>query len=116
MFTTSAIRGTALACILLACSSIAAAADYYVDITNRTGYTIMYMYVSPAKSTKWEEDVLGDGVLPTGETRRVNLTGYRSPIFDIKLVDSDGDSYTFWAVDVSKRDIVVTLDDLDSDD
>jgi hypothetical protein len=114
MFTT-ALRAAALGCILLACNSTALAADYYVDITNRTGYTIMYMYVSPAKSSSWEEDVLGDDVLPDGETRRVNLTGYRSPIFDIKLVDSDGDSYTFWNVDVSKRDIVVTLDDLDID-
>jgi hypothetical protein len=115
MLTTNALRSTAFACVLFAWNSIATAADYYVEITNRTGYTIMYMYVSPAKSDSWEEDVLGDDVLPNGETRRVNLTGYRNPIFDIKLVDTDGDSYTFWNVDVSERDIVVTLDDLDSD-
>jgi hypothetical protein len=59
--------------------------------------------------------VLADGVLPDGETRRVNLTGYKSPMFDIQLVDSDGDKYTFWDVDVSKRDLVVTLADLDRD-
>ena len=69
------------AALLVAASSIAAAADYYVEITNQTGYTIMYMYVSPAKSDSWEEDVLGKEVLANGETRRVNLTGYRSPIF-----------------------------------
>jgi len=102
--------GTAL---LLAISTTALAADYYVDITNRTGYTIMYMYVSPAKSDSWEEDVLGDDVLPDGETKRVTLTGFRSPVFDIRLVDSDGDKYTFWAVDVAERDLVVTLGDLD---
>ena len=28
----------------------------------------MYMYVSPAKSDSWEEDVLGDDVLATGKT------------------------------------------------
>lgn len=99
--------------LLLGLNGAAVAADYYVDITNRTGYTIYYMYVSPAKSSSWEEDVLGESVLPTGETRRVNLTGYRNPVFDVKLVDSDGDSYTFWSVDVSQRDIVVTLDNLD---
>ena len=104
----------ALAAVLLVgVHTAAVAADYYVDITNRTGYTIMYMYVSPAKSDSWEEDVLGDGVLPDGETKRVTLTGFRSPVFDIRLVDSDGDKYTFWAVDVSERDIVVTLGDLD---
>ena len=107
------IRPLIMVIMLLGLNAAAVAADYYVDITNRTGYTIYYMYVSPAKSTSWEEDVLGTEVLPTGETRRVNLTGYRSPIFDIKLVDSDGDSYTFWSIDVSEEDVVVTLDDLD---
>jgi hypothetical protein len=34
-------------------------------------------------------------------------------MFDIRLVDEDGDKYTFWNVDVSKRDLTVTLDDLD---
>ena len=109
------LRSTFLSAVLFGLSAVATAADYYVDITNRTGYTIMYMYVSPESSTSWEEDVLGSDVLADGETQRVNLTGYKSPMFDIQLVDSDGDKYTFWGVDVSKRDIVVTLADLDSD-
>ena len=104
----------AVAGLVLLCASAAAiAGEFYVDITNKTGYTIMYMYVSPAKSDSWEEDVLGDDVLPSGKTQRVTLTGYKSPIFDIRLVDEDGDKYTFWNVDVSKQDITVTLDDLD---
>jgi len=99
--------------VLLGASAAAIAGDFYVDITNKTGYTIMYMYVSPAKSDSWEEDVLGDDVLRSGKTQRVTLTGYKSPIFDIRLVDEDGDKYTFWNVDVSTQDITVTLDDLD---
>jgi hypothetical protein len=89
------------------------AADYYVDITNKTGYTIYYVYVSPDKSDSWEEDVLGSEVLMDDDTRRINLKGYKSPIFDIKLVDEDGDSYTFWDVDVSVKDITATLSDMD---
>lgn len=107
------VRMLLSAALLVGVNAVALAADYYVDITNRTGYTIQYMYVSPDRSDSWEEDVLGRDVLPNGETRRVNLRGYSSPIFDIRLVDSDGDKYTFWDVDVSKRDITVTLDDLD---
>ncbi|MDO5506587.1 MAG: hypothetical protein Q4F49_09935 [Pseudoxanthomonas suwonensis] len=87
--------------------------DYHVDINNRTGYTIMYVYVSPEASSEWEEDVLGSGVLQDRTSTRVTLRGYGSPMFDIRLIDSDGDSYTFWNVDVSRRDITVTLDDLD---
>ncbi len=102
-----------IALALIGMSAIATAADFYVDITNRTGYTIRYMYVSPAKSDSWEEDVLGDDVLLDGKTQRVNLRGYKSAVFDIKLVDEDGDSYTFWNIDVSEEDLVVTLDDID---
>ena len=101
------------ALLMLCSSSLVMAADYYVDITNRAGYTIYYMYVSPADSKRWEEDVLGSDVLMNGDTQRVTLTGYKSPLFDIRLVDEDDDSYTFWNVDVSTQDIVVTLDNLD---
>lgn len=103
----------AIAALTLLITAGASAADYYVDLTNKTGYTIVYMYISPGKSKNWEEDVLGKDVLRNGATQRVNLTGYSSPIFDIRLEDEDGDSYTFWKVDVAKQDLVVTLDDLD---
>jgi hypothetical protein len=109
----SKIKLAAAAVLLIGANAVALAADYYVEITNNTGYTIMYMYVSPAKSDSWEEDVLGEETMADGETRRVNLTGYKSPMFDIRLVDEDGDKYTFWNVDVSKVDLTVTLDDLD---
>lgn len=101
---------TALSAMMLV--SLAQAADYYVDVTNRTGYTLYYLYVSPDDSTSWEEDVLGSQVISNGETVRVDLNGYRSPIFDIKAVDNEGDEYIFWNVDVSRQDITVRLDDL----
>jgi hypothetical protein len=91
----------------------ALAADYYVEITNKTGYQINQMYVSPGNQKSWEEDVLGNDVLVNGTTQRVNLKGYSSPIFDIQLVDSDGDTYTFWDINVEEYDLVVTPDDLD---
>ncbi len=99
--------------MLLACASVQAQQNYYVDITNQTGYTIMYVYVSPGDARTWEEDVLGRQVLRSGHSKRINLYGYRSPIFDIRLVDEDGDTYTFWNVDVSRHDLVVTLANLD---
>jgi len=89
------------------------ASDYYVDITNKTGFTIFYLHVSPGNAKSWQEDVLGNDVILDGDSMRVTLTGYNSPIFDIRLVDEDNDSYTFWNVDVSRQDLVVTLDDID---
>ena len=103
----------ALAALTLLFATSTLAADYYIDITNKTGYTIVYMYISPGKAKSWEEDVLGKNVLRNGATQRVNLNGYNSSIFDIRLEDQDGDSYTFWNVDVGAQDLVVTLDDID---
>ncbi len=101
--------------ILLLLLSITAMAqqNYYVDVTNQTGYTIVYMYVSPGDARTWEEDVLGRDILRNGEMQRVNLYNYHSPIFDIRLVDEDGDTYTFWNIDVSRYNLIVTLDELD---
>ena len=102
------------AAVLLCASAAAVAGDYHFDITNETGYTITYLYVSPETSNYWEEDVLGENaVLRPGKTHRVDLSGYKTPIFDIRLVDEDGDWYTFWKVDVSKQDLTVTPDDQD---
>lgn len=95
--------------------ALAVASDYYVDINNQTGFAIHYVYVSPAKSQSWEEDVLGKDILPDGTSRRVTLRGFQSSIFDIRLVDSDGDTYTFWNVDVARQDITARITDLDTD-
>lgn len=100
-------------CIAATLSGAVKAENYYVDVTNRTGYTIMYLYVSPGDARSWEEDVLGNDTVMDGTTQRVTLYGYNSPIFDIRLVDEDGDTYTFWNVDVSRNDLVVTLDQID---
>jgi len=70
--------------------------------------------VSPAASSSWEEDVLGSDVLANGATRRINLLGYDSPVFDIRLTDEDNDTYTFFGIDVSARDLRVTIDDIDT--
>ncbi len=106
---------TACTTLLLLLVSFAAHAqqNYYVNITNQTGYTIMHAYVSPADARDWEEDVLGSEVLRNGHTQRITLHGYFSPIFDVRLVDEDGDTYTFWNINVSTHDLVVTLDQLD---
>lgn len=94
-------------------SFVALADDYYVDITNNTGYTIEYMYVSPGNTDEWQEDLLGEQVLPNGAGGRVTLTGFSGPIFDIRLEDEEGDTYTFWDFNVEEFDLVVTPEDID---
>lgn len=89
------------------------AADFTVKITNKTGFIIAFMYVSPGNSKQWEEDVLHNNIMENGESYEISLEGYNSPIFDIKLVDEDGDTYTFYDINVKKFDIVATVNDID---
>jgi hypothetical protein len=103
----------ALFTALIVCSPTALAFDGYVEVTNKTGFDIYYLYVSPGKAKTWEEDVLGKDVLKNGQTVRVTVNGAKSEYFDIRAEDEDGDTYTLWNVDISARDVTFTLGDLD---
>ncbi|MCG8454590.1 MAG: hypothetical protein MI717_15565 [Spirochaetales bacterium] len=85
----------------------------YVDITNETGFTLYFIQVSHKNTDSWGDDLLGDAILENGKTLTVNLVDYPNSRFDIRLEDEDGDTYTFWDVDVSSSDLYVTLDQLD---
>ena len=91
-----------------------AVSDLYVDITNSTGFPITEIYVSVSSSDDWGTDLLAGRTLAVGETERVDLSGHSEAIFDIRLVDSDGDSYTYSGFNVLKGDIVATIGDIDT--
>ncbi|MCG8477963.1 MAG: hypothetical protein MI724_02630 [Spirochaetales bacterium] len=99
--------------VLLLTSTAVFAFDGYIEVTNDTGFDIYLLYISHEDSDSWEEDVLGSDILAYGETVRVDVTGYPSSIFDVRAIDEDGDTYTFWGVDIAVYDLVITLDDLD---
>ncbi|MEH6490870.1 hypothetical protein [Halopseudomonas sp.] len=105
----------ALALLAIGClfSTTAAAFNGYVEVTNDTGFDIHYLYVSPAHASDWEEDVLDDDILPDGHTVRVTIRKAKGSMYDIRAEDEDGDTYTLWDVDISKRDVTFTLDDID---
>ena len=108
------ISRLALAAVLVIASPMALAQQMYVDVTNNTGFPIWHLYVSPASASDWEEDLLGASeVLENGRTKRITLTGYKSPRFDVRAVDSDGDSYTRMNVNVRESDVIFRLDDID---
>jgi hypothetical protein len=85
-----------------------------VNVVNDTGYTIFYLYVSSDDSTSWEEDVLDDDVLSTGEEVRVTLPN--SGIWDFKAIDKDGDEYFKHNIVInrgSSNRVVFRLSDMD---
>lgn len=83
----------ALALAILALSVVQAAAlDRRVRINNKSSYDIIEFYASNTGSRSWEEDILGRGILPSGDSIVINIddgSGYCK--YDFKAVFEDGD-------------------------
>ncbi len=76
----------------LALTQPAFAENRTVTIINDTGFTITKFYGSNTGSTSWEEDILGEDVLPSGSKVDVNFddaSGYC--MFDFRAIFEDGD-------------------------
>lgn len=95
----------------------------YFEISNETGYDIYYVYISYSSDDDWGGDWLGNDILSDGDTYYFDLEdyGWDTDLFDIQLVDVDGDTYTFMGMDaedygdasVNENVFTVTLGDLD---
>jgi len=89
-----------------------------ITVVNNTGYTCHYLFLSPVTSDNWEEELLGDAILESGQSVRVRLEFplSRENRYDFKMIDVDGDSYTKWDVLLTENAIVVfVFNDLDPD-
>ena len=76
----------------LAVAAPAVALDRKVTIINNTGFTIVNFFGSNTGTQSWEEDILGNDVLPSGSSVVVNFddaSGYCK--FDFLAVFDDGD-------------------------
>jgi hypothetical protein len=66
-------------------------------LVNKTGYEIKEVYVSPSKSTDWEEDILGDGVLENKDSRNIHFhRSVKSCHWDLKVVYTVDSSSAIW--------------------
>src|SRR5687767_9983042 len=62
-----------------------------VTVENVASQSIYYLYASPATSTTWEEDLLGSGTIPAGDSKVANIdNGTNECIYDLKVVMADG--------------------------
>jgi hypothetical protein len=67
------------------------AEDLVFMVDNQSVEAVTEFYVSTLDSNEWGEDILGQDVLPSGETARVTLTGADGMCeFDIRLVYEGG--------------------------
>lgn len=57
---------------------------------NKSGKDVLELYVSPASSDDWEEDILGKDVLPNGESTTIHFSRReKAAKWDIKAIDEN---------------------------
>jgi hypothetical protein len=90
-----AIGFVALTAVFGAAQAQEAKQDF--SLVNRTGYEIKEVYVSPSKSSDWEEDILGDGVLEDKGARDVHFhRSNKTCHWDLKVVYTVDSSSAVW--------------------
>jgi hypothetical protein len=84
-------------CLSLSARPAAQNAKLDFTLVNKTGLTIVELYVSPAKSDEWGEDILGQDVLKNNEKVDIGFSPKaRTCAWDLKIVDEDKDDVE-WA-------------------
>ena len=91
VFLRRAVLAALLGTASLVTADVAHAYDRTVDLINRTNRDIVHFYASNVGENNWQEDILGEDVLPAHSRTTVDLydgTGYCR--FDFKTVFSNG--------------------------
>jgi len=86
-----------------AAAEAADVAEVKFNLKNATSFTLTHLYMSPAASDDWDNDILGDQVVDAGETAEVSIDdGVESCMYDFRADFEDGDAVDVRGVDVCK--------------
>lgn len=81
----------ALAAGLCLLAPAALAEDLVFMLDNQSSVTVSEFYASPADVGDWEEDILGQDVLPAGSSVRITIADGRSQCdYDLRIVAEEG--------------------------
>ena len=83
------------------------------ELVNNTDYAFHEIYVSESDSEDWEEDILDEDVLESGQTLNISFdTDSRQRYWDLRIVDEEDDETIFEHFDLSRiRKITVFYED-----
>lgn len=92
----------ALALLLLCSMSVPAFAGRKADvkIINQSKWEIHHVYLSSSSDEEWGEDQLDDDILAKGDS--LTLTNIPCDLYDIKVVDEDGDECVIEEADLCR--------------
>jgi hypothetical protein len=83
----------AVIALFVTASALARTGKQDFVLHNQTGVEIHSLYVSPHSSDDWEEDVLGQDTLPSGESVKITFDDRDKHVhWDLKVTDKDGNS------------------------
>ena len=102
------------ATVQILCYEVTNQSGSSINIVNKTGYTIYYIYLSPSDSDRWGADRLGSNVLRNGNSFTVSSLSLNNNLYDIRLIDEDDDTYTLRNVRLNpNQTIEFTIGNLD---
>ena len=70
---------------------------------NETGVEVHSLYVSPHSAGDWEDDILGQDTLPSGETVKVTFDDRDKRVkWDLKVTDKDGNALEWYDLNLTE--------------
>jgi len=91
----------AVATLIGLAAAPANAQDRHVQVVNETQHAIVQFFASNVDRGTWEEDILGEAVLPVGQSVNINIDdGSGACIYDFKAVFEDGQELVRNGIDV----------------
>ena len=91
------------AIVLIALPAAAFAEDLKFKLTNNSSRAIQNFYTSPANTTDWKEDVLGEATIPPGQTDEITIAdGSTQCVYDMRFVMEDKQEMVESGIDLCK--------------
>ena len=99
-------RVVALVALALA-ATVAFAGTQDFTLVNQTGGEIYRVFISETANDDWEEDVLGQDVLPDGNRLNVSFSGRSACLWDIMVMDEYENTVTWTGINLCEVSVVV---------
>ena len=75
---------------LVAVSTQVAAEDLVFSFNNSSSYDVIEFYASPTDVENWEDDILGEDILPAGDSTEITIADGREQCeYDFRIVVED---------------------------
>jgi cell wall-associated NlpC family hydrolase len=89
-----------------------------IIIVNNTGFTIHSIYMSPASSAAWGQDILRGGILQKSSyIYELSSPLSRESVYDIMLKNNEGAQFIKWDIQINDNmQIIFTVNDLAKED